>query len=711
MYWRAFDKADDLDDKLGVVTQADRAVPPAQPVRPAVDAAPAPGARRPARRGRDQPQQQRDVAICMAQAMRPRATWASARAELERLLAANTRDTQLLQQLSKLAEEEGDLESAARYQKQLNELAPSDEGIDTAGAALCALRRAGGSPGGLVEDGRGQERAGIRDLPGDGQPAGAPEAAAGARDHRVDGPQGPARLGGALSAGRGPGGARQARRGGRAVPAPCSTLTITDDEKSAFAKARSRATPSCRPREHRRSSRPTRRRCRWRSGSASIYQIRMRLQARQPHDRRPADITWSPTDFGQARMAALGWLVSLAEKAGPGQGRRGRRRHSQGRREDAGRPPRTLGLVLPVPDAHGQRRRFRGRQAALSRAAPTDPLALWAYLYSLGGRQTAAGSARITSSNPAASRRTTPRRSTRTSSTRPGLLPRAASPPARAGPGPDPPERRRRAEAGQAGRRGGAVLSRGDRRRHAARPDRRRLQPGGPARRRRRPDPALRPLRAAPDRPGHAGTITPARSTSTGPAVALSPGDERPRRPEGVRRRAPAARLRAGRRPPQAWSASPRAPPPAPRAIARLGSRLRPQLPDLGRQDYRRSSDRLPDCQRIPRRDAIQVLRTAYRALQARRPARATWSPTSAARPTRPGRRPTRSIPGWRSARSYWWNDDKDEAIAEFTKVAEASQAESDLRLDLAELLEQQGERADALALADARPAAGQHDA
>ena len=51
-----------------------------------------------------------------------------ARSELERLLAANPRDTQLLQQLSKLAEEEGDLEGAAKHQKQLIELAPSDEG-------------------------------------------------------------------------------------------------------------------------------------------------------------------------------------------------------------------------------------------------------------------------------------------------------------------------------------------------------------------------------------------------------------------------------------------------------------------------------------------------------------------------------------------------------------------------------------------------------
>ncbi len=50
----------------------------------------------------------------------------------------------------------------------------------------------------------------------------------------------------------------------------------------------------------------------------------------------------------------------------------------------------------------------------------------------------------------------------------------------------------------------------------------------------------------------------------------------------------------------------------------------------------------------------------------------------------------------------YWWNDDKEEAIAEFTKVADESKSESELRLDLAELLEQQGERTDALALADA---------
>ena len=50
-----------------------------------------------------------------------------------------------------------------------------------------------------------------------------------------------------------------------------------------------------------------------------------------------------------------------------------------------------------------------------------------------------------------------------------------------------------------------------------------------------------------------------------------------------------------------------------------------------------------------------------------------------------------------------WWNDQREEAIAELTKVVRASRAESDLRLDLAGLLEQQGDFAEALALVDAR--------
>ena len=125
MYWRAFDRADDLENKLDVVrrltelylqrNQVDRLLTRLQHQ----DREERPGAN---------PSRGRDVALCTAQAYATSGDMGAARAELERLLAANTRDTHLLQQLSKLVEEEGDPEGAARYQKQLNELAPSEDG-------------------------------------------------------------------------------------------------------------------------------------------------------------------------------------------------------------------------------------------------------------------------------------------------------------------------------------------------------------------------------------------------------------------------------------------------------------------------------------------------------------------------------------------------------------------------------------------------------
>ena len=49
-----------------------------------------------------------------------------------------------------------------------------------------------------------------------------------------------------------------------------------------------------------------------------------------------------------------------------------------------------------------------------------------------------------------------------------------------------------------------------------------------------------------------------------------------------------------------------------------------------------------------------------------------------------------------------WWGDEKDEAIAELEKVVAASRPESDLRVDLADLLARQGSPADSLELLDA---------
>ena len=57
-----------------------------------------------------------------------------------------------------------------------------------------------------------------------------------------------------------------------------------------------------------------------------------------------------------------------------------------------------------------------------------------------------------------------------------------------------------------------------------------------------------------------------------------------------------------------------------------------------------------------------------------------------------------------------WWGDEQDEAIAELTKVVDAARAESELRLDLAELLEQQRGYADATGRRRRGPADGQRD-
>ncbi len=155
MYWRAFDRAEDLDNKLDVVrkltelylqrNQLDRLLTRLQHQ----ERDDRPGG------GGTSASQGRDVSMCLAQAYASSGDIGSARAELERLLAANTRDTQLLGQLSKLAEEEGDIDSAARYQKQLVDLAPSDEGVPRLGQLYARSGDLEEASGGLVEDGRG----------------------------------------------------------------------------------------------------------------------------------------------------------------------------------------------------------------------------------------------------------------------------------------------------------------------------------------------------------------------------------------------------------------------------------------------------------------------------------------------------------------------------------------------------------------------------
>lgn len=119
LYWRAFEKAGNLDDRLAVVprltelymqtNQFDRLLERLE-------------------RQRREPNQQREMTICLAQAYQSAGEDGNARQELEKLLTEDTRDTQLLQQLVKLCEQDGDLEAAIRFQQQMNKAVPGKEG-------------------------------------------------------------------------------------------------------------------------------------------------------------------------------------------------------------------------------------------------------------------------------------------------------------------------------------------------------------------------------------------------------------------------------------------------------------------------------------------------------------------------------------------------------------------------------------------------------
>ena len=120
LYWRAFEKAATLEDRLGMVpklaelylqsNQFDRLLERLE-------------------RQRREPNQQREMTICLAQAYQSAGDDGNARQELEKLLTEDTRDTQLLQQLVKLCESDGDFDMAVRYQQLLNKSSPGKEGI------------------------------------------------------------------------------------------------------------------------------------------------------------------------------------------------------------------------------------------------------------------------------------------------------------------------------------------------------------------------------------------------------------------------------------------------------------------------------------------------------------------------------------------------------------------------------------------------------
>ncbi len=117
LLWRAFEKTNEVDAKLAVIerltqlylenNQLDRLLERLE-------------------RERRESDKTREATLCLAQAFTTAGDLGTARQQLERLLTENTRDTHLLGQLSALCEQEGDLAAAVKYQRQLNVAAPSN---------------------------------------------------------------------------------------------------------------------------------------------------------------------------------------------------------------------------------------------------------------------------------------------------------------------------------------------------------------------------------------------------------------------------------------------------------------------------------------------------------------------------------------------------------------------------------------------------------
>ena len=132
LLWRAFEKTREFDGKLPIIerittlylenNQFDRLLERLERERREADKA-------------------REITLCIAQAYTTAGDLGTARQKLERLLTENTRDTHLLTQLGILCEQEGDVAAAVKYQRQLIAVAP--QSYDSQHRLAQLLTRAG----------------------------------------------------------------------------------------------------------------------------------------------------------------------------------------------------------------------------------------------------------------------------------------------------------------------------------------------------------------------------------------------------------------------------------------------------------------------------------------------------------------------------------------------------------------------------------------
>jgi len=118
VYWRAFERSEELEDKVTLTTKLTELYLESNQFEQLVERF---------ERDRREDDKRREMTICLAQAHHSSGDYGTARRELESLLSEDTRDTNLLQQLSKLCEESADIDAAVEYQRQLARIAPGHE--------------------------------------------------------------------------------------------------------------------------------------------------------------------------------------------------------------------------------------------------------------------------------------------------------------------------------------------------------------------------------------------------------------------------------------------------------------------------------------------------------------------------------------------------------------------------------------------------------
>jgi tetratricopeptide (TPR) repeat protein len=369
LYWRAFDRATALDDRLAVVprladlylqtNQFDRLLERLQR-----------GERDP-----DRPDRLRERTLCVAQAHQAAGDLGAARRELAALLGTNPRDTQLLRQLTGLAESENDLAAAISYQRQVVKVAPSKD--EEGRLAQLLLRHGEGEEAGAVWArlaAQEKEATGIL-LAADHLLANGKADVAQTLAERLlrDHPrhwEALYRQGVALALADRP---AEAQRSFQAI----LDLRLADDEPSLFQNQKTNKPPpqparagARAPREFPLEDRLT-----------AVFQIQQAvglLTERYYSPLSPSNRFWSPADFGQARLAALGWLLRLTAREKKQEDLVARMR--EGRDRDARAQLDWLYLQYLRRDAAGI------YEASRAFARSADPALQWLYLTSLASR-------------------------------------------------------------------------------------------------------------------------------------------------------------------------------------------------------------------------------------------------------------------------------------------------------------------------------------